>query len=411
VYNALGTGHSTLRTNFSKATCTKDADRSRSGLLFGFCVVLISCYLVTYALLYGWTVLHFSAFGTVVGRDFVAYYSASVLALHGNLFSAFDLAQFFRLQAQFFPGIGSRGFLWLYPATFGLFVLPLALLPPLPAFAVWSLGSISIFAAACWKLWHSRWSLALGLANSATLVCLVQGQNALICSALFALLASALLQNRQSEAGAWAGLLAIKPHIALLIPIGFAAGRYWRAFFGAATVVAVFLAISTLVFGFEYWGAFLHASGPSHAALLQRPGMWERTVTIYSALRSLGVGLEPAMTVHFTVAFAMIALITFWWMRRGATQESIAAFIAAGCLVPPYLVFYDLALLSPAVILLSRKYIENRTRLGFVTVFLIFIYCIPLMVWLYVPLSSLIGFLAPLLVLSVALYQVAASRT
>ena len=369
------------------------------------CIVAISIYLIIYLFLAYQVVTEFSKFGAIAGRDFIPFYSASELALQGRLSEAFNLASFIKVQSHFFPFIADKGWVWLYPSTFGFVILPLALLPPLVSYFIWDLTGVLIMGFACWRLWPSPWSLALGFANSAIFACAVNGQNTLIVAALCTLCAAAFLRGRQSEAGIWTGLLAIKPHLALVFPIAFAAGRTWRAFIVAGIVVMTFAAVTTLAFGMNYWEAFFSPAHPERGFLLQAPAMWIRTVTIYSTLRSVGLGAPMAFTLHFIAAFVIVMALTLLWVKKGATEESLAALLAATCLVPPYVMFYDLTILSPSIILLFISPLLRQKDEKLLSFVLILCYTVPFLIWSYSPFSSFIGFIAPLSVFMYAFTQ------
>lgn len=81
--------------------------------------------------------------GKPLGYDFIAFWTASDLALQGRAIDAYDPEKIFAAAQAAVPG--SRYlFAWHYPPVFHLAVLPLALLPYMLAYAVWALGTLAL---------------------------------------------------------------------------------------------------------------------------------------------------------------------------------------------------------------------------------------------------------------------------
>src|SRR5689334_2667508 len=67
--------------------------------------------------------------GKPIGSDFVAYWSASRLAVEGRAEAAFDLGVIASVQHAAVPSPPEIVFPWLYPPIFLLLIAPLGLLP------------------------------------------------------------------------------------------------------------------------------------------------------------------------------------------------------------------------------------------------------------------------------------------
>jgi hypothetical protein len=87
--------------------------------------------------------------GKPVGYDFIAFWSAAWLALQGQPEAAFDWHAIAAAHQAAVPALHDPFylFLWHYPPTFLLAVLPLGYLPYLVALAVFLAGSIAAWAA------------------------------------------------------------------------------------------------------------------------------------------------------------------------------------------------------------------------------------------------------------------------
>src|SRR5204863_3126413 len=120
-----------------------------------------------------------------------------------------------------------------YPPTFLLAVTPLGLLPYPAALAAFVPGTAALWAALVRRILPDRRAWIVAAAAPAGLITLLDGQNALLTGALagFALL---WLDRRPILAGVLIGLLAIKPHLAVLFPLALLAEARWRTIAAAA---------------------------------------------------------------------------------------------------------------------------------------------------------------------------------
>ena len=121
--------------------------RAERRFLIALFLVLAAIYCVfafnTYADARG---LH-DGLGVLIGRDFVVYWTASVLTLKGQVASLFDLGQFTGLQREL-VGATVDGYPWLYPPQALLYILPLGLLPYLWSYALWSVATFALYLVA-----------------------------------------------------------------------------------------------------------------------------------------------------------------------------------------------------------------------------------------------------------------------
>src|SRR5690606_24876263 len=152
--------------------------------------------------------------GLPLGRDFVAFWSGSALALEGAPEAVFDLD---RIHVEQETAVGATAGVtaWHYPPTFLLMVLPLAHLPYVAALILW----LALPVVALWlvlrRLYGDGALAAALLLFPGMALCLVSGQNGVITAALMggALLC---LDRRPVLAGILFGVLTYKPHLAAL---------------------------------------------------------------------------------------------------------------------------------------------------------------------------------------------------
>lgn len=284
------------------------------------------------------------------GTDFLAFWGAGKVAAAGDPAAAYDLAVQQRIQTA----TGSEGwFAFVNPPPFLFAVAPLGALPFPIAWIVWVGATWALWAWSGIRAFPRLWPLVI--AYPGALIAAGHGQTGLLTGALL-IVAADRLDRRPAAAGAAIGALVIKPHLALLAPVWFAAGLRWRAFFVAAAVALGLVALSWLVFG----GATLVAYTSSwHAseALMEgtNPDFLLRMTTFFSQARLLGgegAGLAAgALSALMALAAAALAHRRFSRDPRGAG----AAVLAASALASPYLFNYDLPfLLFPTLWLVAE---------------------------------------------------------
>jgi hypothetical protein len=82
--------------------------------------------------------------------------------------------------------------------------------------------------------------------------------------------------------------------------------------------------------------------------------MWVGMPTVFAISRSLGLPVNAAYLVRALVAAPAVAAMAFLWARRARFALRASAFVVVTLLVPPYLMFYDLAWLILPIVLLLR---------------------------------------------------------
>jgi hypothetical protein len=144
---------------------------------------------------------------------------------------------------------------WLYPPTFLLLVLPLALLPFYPSLIVWSSATLAGYLFIIRRLAPHNLTVWLALAFPASFQNFIRGQNAFISTMLLG--GGLLLLDRYPFAGGFLlGLISYKPQLAILVPIALLAGRHWKALTAAICSAAGMATASLLAFGPDSWLCF-----------------------------------------------------------------------------------------------------------------------------------------------------------
>lgn len=306
---------------------------------------------------------HAFTVGTMLrpGADFSVFWSAGHLALQGDALAAYD---FERLR----PVIAAHGALadgasfdlpWLYPPTFLLLMAPLAALPFALAYVVFVSASGFAYVAALLRMLDgatpvagsARWLPIVACPGFA--LAAAMGQNAFLTAALAAW-SVLLLPRRPLAAGMLAGVMCIKPQLAVLIPVALVAGAEWKALAAAAATALAMLLVSAGLFGWETVPAFLATGAQAKQAMLERSAAaWYAMPTTLAMARLSGASVQAAYWLQGATALAAAGAVAYVWRRQAGTSLRMAALGAGAALSSPYLWYYDLSWLGLALVALA----------------------------------------------------------
>ena len=268
-----------------------------------------------------------------------------------------------------------------YPPSVLLLIWPLAWLGPVTAWALWLGVGLALYLWAGWQRpWGARIAL-LGVVAPSTVAAVYAAQTSLLAAALM-IGGCRLVGRRPVWAGVLFGLLAaVKPQYGLLVPVALVSARQWRCVVAAGTTVALAVLASAAAFG---WGAWMRLPGALtglSALVARHPKFDYFSPTVTSGLRMLGAG--PALTAAVQLATAAGAAVAVWLcFRRGFTPLGAAALMVGAFLVTPYALYYDLPMVSYAV--LSVVLERDRSRRAFTTaevVVLVLAMALPVLMW------------------------------
>jgi hypothetical protein len=301
--------------------------------------------------------------GQVLGRDFLQFWGASVLIGDGRFAELYDFETLNLFLDNLVEGdLATHGF--FYPPH-GLFLIwPLSWLPYVWSYALWSVGTLVAYLFAIGLPDWSRKRIFYALLAPATLLVIELGQNGLLSAALF-LGGMRLLDRRPVLAGILIGLLSFKPHLGLLIPFALLAGRYWITFATASLTVAAMVGWSLAVGGIGLWSAYLGQDAMTAAVAFLERGTGATTSMMQSPFNAVHLlGLEASSAYVVQAIFAVLALgSVIWSFYRGADRTLQTATLATAIfLFSPYLLSYDMAILSGALIFMFEGFSRRGPR-------------------------------------------------
>jgi Glycosyltransferase family 87 len=287
------------------------------------------------------------------GDDFVNYWSGAFLALHGRAGAVYDLLAFHGFE-QSVVGQTLDLYHYSYPPIMLLLSLPLALLPYVPALAVWLIGSWYAFYRAL-RIVAGDAGLLLSLATPALFVNAIGGQNGALTAALLGG-GLVLLDRRPITAGVLLGLLAFKPQLAIMLPVALLAGWRWRTIAAGCVTVVALIAASTLAFGHELWSAYADTMTVMRVAILENgTDIWRIMVSVFVFMRKYGAGLTTAYAAQAVSAAVAAGFVAWSWWRNHPAHIRNAMVVIGTWLATPYLQDYDLVVGAFVAVWLHRE--------------------------------------------------------
>jgi alpha-1,2-mannosyltransferase len=286
----------------------------------------------------------------ILQTDFVSFWAAAKLALGGNPLAAYDIESHKAMELTAVAVDGTIPF--TYPPPYLFAILPFGLFSYAIAHAIWVGTTLSAYLTAVHKLAPN--SALLAMAFPPAMICGIGGQNSFLLAAIF-MLGMVCLKSLPFAAGLMLGLIVIKPHLGLLLPLALLAGREWRAFAGATISTLGLMLLSAVAFGPTSWTKFIEllpfASQIASAGLVS----WAKMASIYASLRLAGFPEAIAFGVH--IVFAVAASVIVWQVWRRSTDLMLRAAVlsCATLMISPYLFIYDQVFLVPAIAHLWRR--------------------------------------------------------
>jgi arabinofuranan 3-O-arabinosyltransferase len=346
-----------------------------------------------------------SIFGPLKGSDFVQFYTLGHIDARTAPTILYDPEAFHRLQTQLVPESDPERYLIVYPPHVTLVFRPLALLPYGSAALAWATILALTYAACIWLAWRPfkavlpdrRLLFAAAAAFPPFWYLVLHGQTAIVPLVGFCLGWLALEHRRPFWAGMALGLLLLKPHFALMLPVVVLFSREWRMLAGGIVSVAVQLIATVALLGtgvLRDYAAVVMRFGELRQLLEPRPEQMHSISAVTNRLSP-----EWGMIV-WALLSTVIAFQTIRAWRSGAPASlRVAVLVVASVLVNPHVFVYDVVVLAPALVWLAGwVYREAPTLHLTKSFFVLAVYGLNLS--LLVPSGALIPIQVSVLVLS-----------
>jgi glycosyl transferase family 87 len=287
-------------------------------------------------------------------NDLTFYLAAARIGIAHGWGSIYDLS----LQQAELDAMGSRIHIaelarYISPPPVAWLALPLTPLPYDVAYWVWS-AVLLVALAWTWYLaapgrGHERFlHLVAAVGWLPVIYGLQLGQPGLLVALGVAGSYALLRSGRQFPAGLALGVIALKPQLAFLIPIALLVSGRYRAFAGAAVVLA-FLAVASAI-----------NVGPGGIVTYQERLSFAAGVPVNREL-TLDAFIGNVMVTRLVqVVIAIWALALLYRLRKGPIEWIFVIAIVGGLLASPYLHLDDVVMLGLAGWLYLR--IEQKPR-------------------------------------------------
>ena len=293
--------------------------------------------------------------GLPFGVDYPSFWAASRLVLTGLPADVYVISMH-RLAEL--PVLLKDYAAFYYPPPYLVLCIPLAMLPFFPSLIVFLCMTGAALAGTVRGILRTAWAVPAFLAYPVVLMNIVSGQNAFLTAAI---LGSGLtiLDRRPKLSGAILGLMIIKPHLALGVPIALIIWRRWTALACAAGAALGLVALSYIIFGWDVWAAFFANVHNSREALEEGAAGFTKLQSAFAVARWLGFSVATAYIVQGVVA--ALAIFTLIRARRqgvsAATERSLI--VLASLLMTPFLLFYDMIILVLPLAWMLREWADR----------------------------------------------------
>lgn len=286
--------------------------------------------------------------------DFLAFWTASSLALSGHAADAYEAGRVWQEQ-QNLPGASGGYMPWLNPPMFFFFVLPLSLLPVAAALGAWVSATGALAFSAVRRITDDRRMLLLAVGFHATFTNVLIGQNGLLTAGLLAW-GMLLLHRKPIAAGAVLGLVCYKPQFLPLILVALLASDRRQALASAVSCIAVLSLSSLLAFGFAAWEGFFAWVFRAGDALYDGTIELAKVQSMTALMLLSGASPLLAQAVQAGVALAAAGFVAWLWRSSAAMEYKGAGLALAMVLATPYSYGYDMTLLGLALLWLAVRF-------------------------------------------------------
>lgn len=283
--------------------------------------------------------------------DFDLFRIAGRLAVEGRLADAYEWSRLKDLEMAL--GAKPTGFgPFAYPPPFALMMAGLAHLSTGAAYFGSLILGFGLFAAALRRLAPTAFWPCFAALGPAVCLNVFVGQNGMLTGGLAGLATAWALERRGSAAGGVVGLLAaLKPQVALVLPLILVLRGQGRALVAMAAAGSALAGLAVLCFGPGIVGAFLSSLAGMGESLAAGRFPLHRMTSVYAGLRALGLPSGLSLASHLAVAALLLAAAVLVGRRAGGGRVEAGLLLMATAFVSPYFFDYDLPVVGAGLAL------------------------------------------------------------
>ena len=293
---------------------------------------------------------------TPISKDFIAFWSATKLSIAGQPEYAYNINE---MKKVIHMATSSKdGYTWMYPPTFQALLYPFGFTSYRNAFAIFIGITATTFVAALTYFCRPEHRI-LVLSAPTLFIGVIYGQNSLITASL-GMLSIALMRRRPRLSGVAMGLLSIKPHLFICLPLFALVEKNWRTFLWALITSISLILYSVLLLGLSPWYSFFENSQKSLTWLQDGTLKVDQMTSIAANLLLFGQPLKLAMAAHLASFILLLAIVWLIFKNTKNTNLRGASVIVLIINLSPYMFMYELAWLSVALVFMLNSPGWNR---------------------------------------------------
>jgi hypothetical protein len=276
------------------------------------------------------------------GADFTSFWAASLQVLTRHSADVYVPALH---QLAEYPYLRNGYEAFFYPPTYLIICLPLALAPYFVSYFVFLGTTAALFIAVILRILRSPWSLVAIVAYPPVYFNIVAGQNAFLTTAILGC-GLGIMNRRPQLAGAILGLMVIKPHLALGVPIALIVTGRWRTLAWAGISSVALVVLSYLLFGVDTWLNFLDVSHSARQTMENGDVQFGRLQSLFAMARMLGASVSAAYILNSLGALCIVCAL-IWTLRQPTSPAAERSVIVLACLlISPFSLFYDMLIMG-----------------------------------------------------------------
>jgi hypothetical protein len=288
--------------------------------------------------------------GTLGTIDFCWMWVSSKFAASSDPGAIYDPVAVKALYAKLFsPGSCLFGdYQYIYPPTFLFFIYALGFVPYLAAFALWVIATLFVYEVAIYAIVRRPVAMIAALAPFPVVKNIQLGHNGFLTAGLVGL-SLVFVESRPWLSGIFLGLLTYKPQFGVMFPLALLASRNWSALVSATATSLILAAAAAIAFGYQGWLSFPATLFNLNSGLSPDAGIYIRLESVYGVLHRAGASDALAWLVQAGLVVLLAAWIWTVWAKPVPHILKAAILCIAAVLVSPYVLHYDLCVLSIAV--------------------------------------------------------------
>ncbi|HEX3521768.1 MAG TPA: glycosyltransferase family 87 protein [Stellaceae bacterium] len=325
-----------------------------SGIIAAYAVGILVSWMINRGV---WAVL---PDGTLSNIDFCWIWVSGKFAASSDPSRIYDHSVYAASQDMFYrPGECLFMHQYIYPPTFLFFAYPLGFMPYLLAFAIWVIATMLLYQATVWMIIPRGAAVLAAMTPAAAVKNIQLGHTGFLVAALIGL-SLVFAERRRWFAGIFLGLLTCKPQYGVLFPFALLASRNWPAL-GSATASAGVLGLAAaLVFGSHGWPDFIDTLFDRNAGLSPDEQVVLSLQSVYTLLNWAGAGATIGWSMQAAAAVLVALGVAILWAKPISFALKAAFLCAGSVVVTPYVLAYDLCILSIAVAFLVSDGLSSR---------------------------------------------------